>query len=314
MACVRPMPAAWGGDGHKPVFLPRSQADKANLELPCGFCVGCRIDQASDWAARCTHEAQLHKHKDGTPNTAFITLTFSDAGLEDREKNDKNHPNVHTIQKRDWQLFAKRLREKLGPFRFLMTGEYGDERLRPHYHALLFGQDFREDRVTCVDARTGRTFYRSANLAELWPRGDARIQEMVPETINYVCRYVTKKLRKRDSAPQLYERVDGLTGEVFSVSKEFGLMSRNPGIGADWYKKYRGDVFPSDFTVIQGRKHRVPRFYLNKYQIEEPEEAERIKTKRQAAAEARAADNTPERREVLKEILERKRNKALGTL
>jgi len=248
-----------------------------------------------------------HKHN------AFITLTFSDEGLADREEKDKT--NRHSVAVRDWQLFAKRLREKIGEFRFLMSAEYGEPPngvsigFRPHYHALIFGQDFHEDRVQCLD-KNGATYFQSAALAELWPRGRHDIRACVPETINYVSRYVQKKLRKRDAPDTRYQRVDIATGEVFDVAPEFATMSRRPGIGAHWWDRYKDDAFPSDFVIIRGKKQPVPKYYYEKLKAEKPELAALVREKRIKSAADHAADDTPERRLVREEVMRRKLSRA----
>lgn len=45
------------------------------LSVPCGRCIGCRLERSRQWAIRCVHEAQLHEE------TAFITLTYSPENL-----------------------------------------------------------------------------------------------------------------------------------------------------------------------------------------------------------------------------------------
>lgn len=264
-----------------------------HLELPCGRCQGCRLDQAADWALRCEHEAKQHRHDDGSPNNCFITLTFSDEGLAKREEEQGTHPQSLSV--RDWQLFAKRLRKELGPFRFMMSAEYGEGELkRPHYHALLFGQDFNEDKQLW-SIRNGNPSFRSATLERLWPYGFHDIGLLVPETINYVCRYVMKKqLGKNRRQP--IERLDTRTGGVVSVSAEFALMSRGGkhghGIGSTWWNEFKSDAFPSDFLITQGRKTRVPRYYLNRLTKEDPDAARKIRAKR--AKKAKEMEKTEE--------------------
>ena len=38
-------------------------------------------------------------------------------------------------------------------------------------------------------------------------------------------------------------------------------MSRRPGVGAGWIKRFKSDVFPSDEVIVSGRPLRPPRFY-----------------------------------------------------
>lgn len=48
------------------------------------------------------------------------------------------------------------------------------------------------------------------------------------------------------------------------VPCEFALMSSRPGIAGEWFNKFEGDVFPSDFLVIDARKVPVPKFFSEK--------------------------------------------------
>lgn len=67
------------------------------LTLPCGQCIGCKLEHSRQWAMRCIHEAQLHS------NNCFITLTYA----------PENLPPDGGLIKRDFQLFMKRLRFSL---------------------------------------------------------------------------------------------------------------------------------------------------------------------------------------------------------
>lgn len=100
MACFYPL-AAWQTDDGDIVFKERGAIKRA-LTLPCGQCVGCRLERSRQWAVRCMHEASLYDQN------AFVTLTY-----------DQDHlPESGSLRYRDFQLFCKRARDKLGPFRF----------------------------------------------------------------------------------------------------------------------------------------------------------------------------------------------------
>lgn len=216
--------------------------------------MGCKLDQARDWATRIHHEAQLHQA------SCFLTLTFSDEHL----------PPDLSVSTRDLQLFMKRLRKKLGHgrVRYFGCGEYGEQLRRPHYHLILFGYDF-PDRRPWRKTKSGFVVARSAELETVWPFGHAEIGTVTTESAGYVARYVTKKVSGDDDYARAHyrrEKVDPVTGEVYQwqVQKEFIVMSTRPGIGAAWFDKFATDAFPSDFVVIEGRKTRVPRYYSKK--------------------------------------------------
>jgi len=44
------------------------------LQIPCGQCIGCRLERSRQWAIRCVHEASLWE------KNSFITLTVYDNG------------------------------------------------------------------------------------------------------------------------------------------------------------------------------------------------------------------------------------------
>jgi hypothetical protein len=35
----------------------------SGLKIPCGQCIGCRLEYSRQWAMRCHHEASLHTFK-----------------------------------------------------------------------------------------------------------------------------------------------------------------------------------------------------------------------------------------------------------
>lgn len=229
------------------VFSPhRSYAGARSIPLPCGVCMSCRINAASQWSTRCVHEAQCHDY------SSFVTLTYSNECL----------PSNFSVSVRDLQLFFKRLR-KFYSFRYFACGEYGETSLRPHYHALLFGVDFSEDRVHWRTSARGDPVFRSQSLERAWGLGNVEFGSITPASAAYVAQYTTKKFRgDAVSAETHYRRIHPATGEEVIVSPEFLIMSRKPGIGHDWFRRFRGDVFPSDFLVLEGRKRPVPRYYL----------------------------------------------------
>lgn len=227
----------------------------------------------------------------------FITLTYS----------DENLPEDGSLVKDDWKKFAKRLRHRAGPFRFMMCGEYGDRNYRPHFHACIHGLDFLEDRVFYKNTPLGHRLYISPTLERAWGKGFAPIGELTKETAAYVARYVVKKLTG-ERCRNGYIRVDPVHGTFWQVEPEFGLMSRNPGLGKEWIKKYAGDVYPRDEVVVNGRRHKPPRYYDDQ---QDPAVLEEVRKKRAARTRRRLekGDITPERLRVREKVFEKRTNR-----
>ena len=260
------------------VFNPLKAIDSTTpISLPCNNCIGCRLARSEDWAVRCMHEAQMHEAN------SFITLTY-----------DKEHlPEDYSVSVREFQLFMKRLRSDVTvPLRYFACGEYGSETLRPHYHALLNGTDFRADRELLRKSDFG-PIYTSAQLSKAWPYGLAEFGAVTFKSARYCAGYNMKKVGG-DRAADHYTRVHPDSGRIVSVEPEFCLQSRRPGIGSTWFDKFHADCFPSDFLIVEGRHVPVPKFYLRK--LEELEQ-EKIKRRRKRASiiPARKWDRTRER-------------------
>lgn len=217
------------------------------IQLPCGQCIGCRLERSRQWAVRAMHEASLHD------DNCFLTLTYSDENLPDPPSLDRKHV----------QLFLKRLRKKVSPrkIRFLYCGEYGEKTRRPHYHLLLFGYDF-PDKRRHGRSGSGDYLYTSALLDALWGKGHALIGSVTFESAAYVARYSLKKVTGKPAAAHYGETVDPVTGEVtMTFQPEFFQASLKPGIGRPWLEKYKSDVYPNDYVVVRGHKCKPPRAY-----------------------------------------------------
>lgn len=265
------------------------------LDLRCGQCVGCRIDRSREWALRCVHEASLHTRPVSgavVPNNSFVTLTYDDAHL----------PADRGLHVEDWQLFAKRLRDRVGRFRFFMCGEYGEKTLRPHFHACVFGQDFSGDRVELRTVGENKLYY-SPLLSEIWGKGLCPFGSVTFESAAYVARYVINKItgKRYKDGDHHYWRYDSRTGEYWDVRPEFACMSRRPGLGAGWFEKYSEEVFPADEVVHAGKRFRPPSFYLS--QLPESD-VEAIKVKRRAAVASQNEDFSIERLHVREVVAE----------
>lgn len=250
-----------------------------SFTLPCGQCVGCRLEKSREWALRCMHEASLYS------DNCFITLTYDDAHV----------PEDGGLHYSHFQYFMKRLREKYPHrrIRFYMAGEYGGQFGRPHFHACLFNFAF-NDLVIWRKSNSGHHLYRSSELESLWRYGYSSVGAVTFESAAYVARYIMKKQTGKGSAGA-YDSVDTETGEIFSRRPEFNKMSLKPGIGAQWFDKFHTDVFPRDAVIHDGTPNRVPRYYDKRLKLVDPDTFTLIKEKRILDAINHMPDNTPQR-------------------
>jgi len=279
LPCFKPLPAYRCSDGSV-VFSELRRFDTVQtLSIPCGQCVGCRLERSRQWAMRCLHEASLYKQN------CFITLTYADEHL----------PSDLSLHYADFQKFMKRLRKRFKDktIRFYMAGEYGENFGRPHFHACIFNLDF-SDKKLWKKTGSGCRIYRSEILEALWPFGYSSIGDVNFQSAAYVARYIMKKVTG-DGAEQHYSMIDINSGEIIKRTPEFNKMSLKPGIGYEWYKKYKSDVYPHDYVVINGKQVKPPKFYDKKLKSDFPFEWDEVEFKRYSQAKANFADNTDER-------------------
>ncbi len=282
----------------RPWQMPRKDSqgrrwtDLGDVTVPCRQCAGCRVDHARQWGLRCSHESQ------GYEASSFLTLTYSNA----------NYPDNGSVNVRDLQLFQKRVRHFRKPvrIRFFSCGEYSPSTWRAHYHVLGFGLHF-ADRIMHAKSKSGFPVYTSDELSELWPHGHAYIGDLTYESCAYTARYSMKKVNGKKALDH-YRRINPVTGEAVQLRPEFITMSRRPGIGADWFKQFGSDCFPSDYLILNGSKVPVPSFYLRQLAARPGGDLSElmIKTRRKERGRVHADNNTPERLAVREEVAERR--------
>ena len=250
------------------------------MEVACGQCLGCRTDKSRMWASRIMHEASLYDEN------CFVTLTYDDEHL----------PSDGSLNKAHFQKFLKRLRKRFGDrrIRYYHCGEYGAQLYRPHYHACFFNLDFPDKEL--FHEREGNLLFVSQTLSELWADGFSTVGELTFQSAAYCARYVTKKVTGK-ARQDHYLRLNIETGELYMLQPEYSTMSRRPGIGRGWYEKFKTDCFPSDEVPVPGVGvlPKVPRYYEEIYQLDDPVAHGEVKEARQCFRRAHAEEYTPER-------------------
>lgn len=306
MPCYLPLDAYHAPGG---ISFDRKKSFGIPLQLPCGRCIGCRLEKAKQWALRCHHEASMYKDND------FITLTYATEHL----------PKNYSLDKDAFPKFIRALRKKTkrqtkeNPIRYYMCGEYGNiccehggwtehaiiekpEILkcnvcttgRPHYHAIIFNYKFPNQKL--VSIRNKNRVYTSDLLTKLWPYGGHEIGNVSFTSAGYVARYILKK-QNGEFAERDYSVINTETGELTNekVTPPFTTMSLRPGIGESWYKRFKMDLFPHDYAILpDGRQTPVPTYYRDLLKKDDPGLYQQLRALRIEKARNNP-DNTPER-------------------
>lgn len=267
-------------------YLPHYKVVDEFLEIPCGKCIGCRLAYSREWANRCMLELGYHEE------SVFVTLTYDDDHLPCRQFPDINYVDDNTgeilryndsysLCKRDLQLFFKRLRKEFPDchIRYYACGEYGSDTFRPHYHAIIFGLKLNDLRIYKKNFN-GNVLYNSERLSKVWQnKGHVVIGEVTWDSCAYVARYIMKK--QVGDNKNIYK--------IFNIEPEFVVMSRRPGIGKQYYLDNCEDILYNQIINIStekgGKQFRPPRYYDKLFDIDYPEEMEKIRHFRRDVAE-----------------------------
>lgn len=241
-------------------------------------------------------------------NNCFITLTYSDEKLESPKliyshfqkfiKDLRNHllddlqkkifPKIELRNERRklWNQLSKQTRDQLYStiqISSLQTGEYGDEKKRPHWHAIIFNWK-PSDLTKAGQNALGDTIYHSKFVDTLWGRNDAKlaptqIVEVTLKSAGYVARYALKKMAHDVESRDEY--------------KPIPRRSCKNAIGKSYYEKFWPDMFNYGQCLEDGKSFPIPRYYEKLHKKIRPEEWKRyvtqVKSEQIKKAEAKEA-------------------------
>lgn len=263
-----------------PITDPKLPPEKDSItkyyDLPCGHCLGCRQQQSKEWASRLIMEMQYHD------SAYFCTFTYDDSHLHTVFYYDDNTGEVDwnpTLNKRDIQLFIKRLRKCYADdkIRYYLAGEYGETTKRPHYHAIIYGLHC-DDLIKCGRSETGNTYFTSKTIEKLWSNGFVSIEPANYATCKYTASYVTKKLGIKPN--DYYNKL--------GIIPPFSLSSRKPGIGLQYLLDHENEFFDLEelrIPMVDGSyKVTMPRYFKKKLRDYDEERYEVIARKNEQAA------------------------------
>lgn len=277
-------------------------------EVPCGKCIGCRIDYSKQWAIRCMLEAQKYK------DNAFITLTYDQEHIKTNTIVDMSTGElleIGTLAPQDLTKFMKDLRRYYNyhynhdGIRFYACGEYGSKTQRPHYHIICFNIPIKDKKLFFKNAN-GDNVYISESISKIWEKGIVSIGKVTWESAAYTARYVMKKMKGPGSEEYYKEK---------GIIPEFVRMSRCPGIAWDYYNDNKEKIYENDEIIIAGKKCskvvKPSKYFDRLFDLESPEAMAAIKAQRKELAQNSMALQLEKTNLNKKEYLQLKeRNKA----
>lgn len=237
MRCIRPLKAGFDRQGDITYSSRKRDPALEGFEFECRKCLPCRLNGAREKAIRCMHEAKYHE------NNIFLTLTYNDESLESPR-----------LIYEHFQEFIAKLREHAGrepenKITYMVTGEYGEKKKRPHWHAIIFNfkpKDAKPLRTTERDEK----IFRSEIIDVLWGRGLAEFGEVTLDSAGYVARYAAKKLVHGRDQDHDYHPIH--------------KTSSRRAIGRVWIEHNYLHVFENGFiTLPNGQQTKIPRYYVD---------------------------------------------------
>lgn len=250
MRCISPILASQNDAGDIVYSSTKASRGLIGFQLECRRCLPCRLNLAREKAVRALHEAKMHE------DNIFLTLTYDPENLKSKR-----------LQYPDFQKFIKSLRERTHRDKkrsikisdqlympYMVTGEYGEENKRPHWHAILFNYS-PKDKKYLRTTKDKQTVYTSQEISQFWPHGFLEFGSVTFESAGYVARYAAKKLVHGRDQDHDYHPIH--------------KTSSRRAIGRSWIEQYYQHTFDHGHIVLpNGQTSKIPRYYtdwLRKY-------------------------------------------------
>lgn len=182
------------------------------ISVPCGKCARCLQRRKMEWSFRMLTELQEAK------TAYFVTLTYApetvpynqyglkDLRIDHLQKYFKRLRINTNRRNKAGNLTIENLRNNLtenDKIKYYAAGEYGEKNGRPHYHAVIFNAS-------------------AIEIKYAWPHGSVDIAEANEATINYLMKYLDKRLGTKPDKRK---------------TPEFNTMSE--GLGKSYVKKMK---------------------------------------------------------------------------
>ena len=213
-------------------------------EIPfnCGKCPACKSRRVQQWIFRIKQEFKV------STSAFFITLTYdtdhvplSPNGFMTLGRVSQRKHDYGQTKYLDWQNFMRKLRKKqLVKIRYYACGEYGEQRKRPHWHAILFNVE------------------SSVHILDAWDQGKVDID---PDVNNRNIAYVASYVNKGGTVPA-YANDDRLPEKSF-MSKGLGAAYSDSSRIRQFH---RANHIERTYVTddIDGKKVPMPRYYRDR--------------------------------------------------
>lgn len=154
---------------------------------------------------------------------------------------------------------------KPSKIRYILCGEYGELKTRPHYHLVIFGVDFAFDSTFARYSwkkRKNVVLHHNNFLSDLWRFGEVTVDCVNYHTCNYVARYVTKKIHNYNKAQK---DVDVASHIYQGRLPEFCRQSNRPGIGFDYFVNNAKKIISDRHLYFKNMKGEIKEVGLPDY-------------------------------------------------
>lgn len=205
---------------------------KHGFEVPCGKCLHCRRKRVSGWAFRLMNQDR------SADLSFFVTLTYDTDHLEFSTQGRPSLCPAHLTN--FWKVFRKRFPPK--SIKYYAVGEYGSNRKRPHYHAIIFVHNAKSTALEFINW-----------IERDWPHGSTYCGSVSEESVAYTLKYISKP----PSVPQY-------PGDT--RIREFSRMSK--GLGAEYLRNKKWHHINLEerhyLPLKSDGKASMPRYYKDK--------------------------------------------------
>lgn len=220
------------------------------VEIPCGYCLNCRVDKRNQWSDRAKWEYKKRL------TASFVTVTYDNAHIAEllyhspaddslRSQLEYKHVRDFIARLRKYVKYHENMQGVLcqKDFSYIYVGEYGEQGAvfdRCHFHILFFGLDF--------------AFMKKVFEQE-WKFGIVDSLPLLDGGINYVLKYMDKEIFG-DLADERY------TKHLLNKPKRCASI----GFGSSLYYDNKDDILANGlaYKISPSKRRPVPAYYKRK--------------------------------------------------